>query len=334
MLNRRQFLSTSGLFIGSAGLGITDILAAATKTNKPVYGGWIPNQNATPRFNQLYFKQVGKNLAGTGAGKHALLWKYFERVTKAALVPHRQTVGDCVAQSFGLGIDILDAVQIAHGHGEWTAKSAIEVIYAGGRVEINGGKYTNDGMRGSWAARWCREYGNLLRQPYLNGKYDFTHYSGAKSRLWGHLCDKCTEWGGGVPNELEPLAKKHPIKTTTLVTSWTEARDAIYNGYPVAICSDVGFVNERDRDGFAKAKGTWYHCVLLAGVDDTNRRPGGLLLNSWGPNWIKGATRLDQPAGSFWVDANNLDKMLAQNDSFALSNYTGYPRQHLDYRLY
>ena len=74
--------------------------------------------------------------------------------------------------------------------------------------------------------------------------------------------------------------------------------------------------------------------MLLAGIDDTGRRPGGLFINSWGNDWITGPTRLDQPAGSFWAEADTIDDMLQQGDSFAMSSYVGYPRQNLDYQLY
>jgi hypothetical protein len=135
---------------------------------------------------------------------------------------------------------------------------------------------------------------------------------------------------------LEPIAKEHPVRTTTLVTSWEQARDAIANGYPVAICSDQGFNDERDEQGFLHTiRKPWYHCMLLAGIDTMSRRQGGLLINSWGSNWVDGPTRWEQPAGSFWVESDVIDSMLKKEDSFALSNYKGYPGQNnLDYRLY
>ena len=339
MLNRRTFLGTAGsLIFGSAGRGITDLLQTSNNTQQPIYSGWIPNKQATQRFKQSLsmpmFRQAGRGLAGTGAGQRVLLWKYLERVTGGELVPHDQGIGDCVSHAWGLGIDMLDAIQVAHGHGSWNKKCATEIIYAGARVEIGNGRISGDGLHGVWAARWCRDYGILLRQPYLDGKYDFTQYSASKARKWAHKCQRCTEWGGGVPDELEPIAKRHPVKTTTLVNTWEEARDAIANGYPIALCSDVGFTSSRDRDGFADRRGTWNHSMLLAGIDDTSSRPGGLIINSWGDNWIDGPTRFDQPIGSFWAEADVIESMLRQDDSFALSSYVGYPRQNLDYRLY
>lgn len=340
---RRDFLGTmAGLFAST----VTPVVFGQVfEPNRGVYSGWVPDPKETSKFKRSqrepFFKGAARQLAGSGQGKRALLWKYMEGVTKSPLIPHDQSIGDCVAEGWGLGIDILDCVQIAHGRGSWKGKTATEVIYAGSRIEIGNGKIKGDGSHGSWAGKWCRDYGVLLRQPYLNGKYDFTTYSGAKARKWGHICTKCTAWGGGVPDELEPLCKEHPVKTITLITSWEQARDAIYNGYPVVICSDVGFETTRDKDGFLpkhhlypNIKGKWFHCMLLAGMDDTISRPGGLIINSWGTNWIDGPTRLDQPGGSFWADADIIDLMLKQNDSFALSKYIGYPKQNLDYKLY
>jgi hypothetical protein len=256
------------------------------------------------------------------------LWKFLEDVTGGPVVPHMQGIGDCVGHGWGLGVDVLTAVQQKYHFlpQKWIAKAATEVIYTGSRVNIGGGLLRGDGSYGVWAADWCRQHGSLLRQPYLDGKYDFTNYDAQKARKWAHLCQNCTEWGGGIPDDLLVLADEHPVRTTTLIRSWPEARDAIANGYPVVICSDVGYNYQRDRDGFAARQGTWYHCVL--------RRPGGLILNSWGEDWISGPTRLGQPAGSFWAEAADIDRMLKLGDSFAISNYQGYPRRNVEYRLY
>lgn len=341
-MDRRGFLTAaSGIVIG---LTTPNNLLSQVGDNGNIHGGWVPNRGATVKFKsqeiQPFFSQQAAALAGSGEGKRAFLWKYFEKTSKSELIPHDQaSYGDCVSHSYALGIDILDSVQISHGKGSWRGKVAPEIIYTGGRIEIAKGELAGDGMHGSWAARWCRDYGALLRKPYLNGKYDFSRYSGSKARKWAHICKECTEWGGGVPDELEALCKKHPVRTVTLVKSWEEARDAIYNGYPVSICSDQGFKEtERDKDGFAEPKygrmKKWYHSMILAGFDDSNKRPGGLFINSWGSDWITGPTRFGQPKGSFWADAKVIDSMLKYEDSFAMSNYIGYPRQHLDYKLY
>lgn len=341
-MDRRDFLKVAGgaMLVGS--VEPTSIVSAARRKNAVIYGGWIPNRNAVRAWaatqSKPYFSQRAAHIKGYGEGKRVFLWKYLERVTNTLTQPHDQTIGDCVSQGWGLGIDVLTAVQIhVHKKSEkWVAKAATEPIYAGSRIEVGNGKIRiRDGSHGVWAARFVREWGVLHRLPYFNGKYDFTTYSGTKARRWAHKCKKCTTWGGGVPDELETVARRHPVRTTALVTTWNQACDAVANGYPVIICSNQGFTETRDNQGFATADGTWLHCMLLAGIDTISRRPGGLLINSWGPDWITGPTRYGQPAGSFWAEAETIHDMLQEEDSFAISHYKGYPRQrYLDYQLY
>jgi hypothetical protein len=174
------------------------------------------------------------------------------------------------------------------------------------------------------------KYGTIVRGKY--GSLDLTQYNGQTAQKLGAP-------NAGVPGPLEPQVREHPIKTTSLVRSYSEARDSIANGYPVPVCSTVGFDGQggsqtkRDQDGFARRNGSWPHCMLFAGVDDAFKRPGLLCVNSWGPTWITGPRRHEQPEGSFWVDADICDTMLGEGDSFAISGYLGYPVQDLEYML-
>lgn len=336
-MDRRDFLFTAGSLLGGLSITSKSIFSAGIK-NQPIYSGWIPNKQEVRNWvisrPTPYFFQHSKHIKGTGDNKLVFLWKYLEKAMGCPVEPHNQTTGDCVAHAFALGVDVLTSVQI-HLHKKpekWIAKAAVEPIYAGSRIEVGKGKIRGGGSLGVWGAQWINEWGALLRQKY--GEHDLTTYSGKKSDDWGHLCNKCTLWGGGVPDELEAIAKLHPVQTTALVTTWNQACDAISNGYPVIVCSDQGFESTRDKQGFARPKGTWYHSMLLAGIDTLNPREGGLFCNSWSV-WNKGPKRFNQPEGSFWADADIIHSMLQKQDSFAISNYKGYPRQdHLDYRLY
>ena len=74
--------------------------------------------------------------------------------------------------------------------------------------------------------------------------------------------------------------------------------------------------------------------MFLSAVDDAFKRPGTLCQNSWGPNWISGPKRHNQPDGSFWIDADVLEKrILSQGDSWAYSNFVGYPPQSVSARI-
>lgn len=307
----------------------------AYSQDKPVQSGWIDSQKARERFvakhRYPFLSQLNQEIRGTGKGKKVFLWKLYEKLLGHPLQTHNQTIGDCISHGFGLGIDVLTAVRILmfNKQERWIAKAATEIIYAGSRVEVGGGKVVGDGSTGAWAAEFIRKWGVLLRQPYLNGRYDFTIYSGAKARELGKR-------NVGVPDELEPICKLHPVKTCSLVRSWEECRDAVANGYPVVMCSNIGFRKRRDANGFLRrSRRPWYHAMAIIGIDDEFRRPGALIQNSWGENWVSGPTRHGQPVGSFWCDAKIIDAAMRQGDSIAISGYAGYPRLDVpDYILW
>jgi len=281
-----------------------------------------------PKEVEAYVSSLTRPLAETscydikdsGKGKTVLLHKLVEQVVGHYPV-RRQTIGDCVSHGFAGAVDVLKCVEIAKlGQPEaWVAETASEVIYGFSRVEVGGGRLSGDGSYGAWGSKAVNRYGTLARQKY--GSIDLTRYSGARARQWGAR-------GNGVPDVLEPMSREHLVRSTSLVTTYEAARDAIANGYPIAVCSMQGFLPRRDSDGFARPSGTWAHCMMFCAVDDSHRRPGLLCVNSWGPNWISGPKRHSQPDGSFWVDADVADNMLRRNpDSYLVSQYEGYPRQ-------
>lgn len=287
--------------------------------DKPIIRNkWITDQRY-PFLNDL-----DTDIRGTGKGRVVLLYKFLEEILGHPIAPYSQGIGDCVSMGFARGIDILTAIQIIMRNApqRWRGEAATEIIYAGSRVESGskyGHKFRGDGSLGVLAADFVKNWGVLLRQPYI-GKYDFTTYSGAKARKLGRT---------GVPDALEPLCKLHPVGYTALVNSWEEARDSVANGFPVPLCSNQGFRvgTGRDKDGFLPPGGRWAHCMLLAGIDDKSSRPGGLIINSWG-NFVGGPKRHGQPDGSFWADASVIDRMTKQGDSVAISSYAGYPKNN------
>jgi hypothetical protein len=288
--------------------------------------GWIPPKDRSygvAKQAELIMQDMplltaaGRPIAGTGAGEVVLLHKWLARV--AGYFPVlRQAIGDCVSFGWATGIMTALAADIMHKQQQeqWPgAEIATEWIYGTSRVLVGRGRLGNsDGSIGSWAARAVLDHGTLIRKKY--GSHDLTRYSGRTAKSWGYR---------GLPAEaLEPTADEHPVsQKPALVTSYEQARDAIANGYPVPVCSNYGFQDRRDSQGFARKSGSWAHCMCFIAVDDTSR-PGLLCMNSWGANWISGPKRHEQPEGSFWVDAKVADGMLRQNDSFAIPGYEGF----------
>jgi hypothetical protein len=289
--------------------------------------GWIDDHRKVDQVMGILphpvFGITARPIKDTGKGKIALLYLAVRQVTGGDIC-HLQTIGDCISQGWSLLVDVVKCNQIANGLREkFTGLTATEVIYAGARHEVGQDQVgRGDGAVGAWASLFVSTFGTLVRGRY--GDIDLSTYDGNRARAWGMP-------GVGIPDELEPIIREHPIRTVSMVQSYAEARDAICNGHPVACCSNRGFRPIRDAEGFAMPEGEWGHCTCFIGVDDASGRPGLLDMNSWGPDWIDGPKRHDQPDGSFWVDAEVVDEMFAEQDSFAGSGYNGFPRIDHDF---
>jgi hypothetical protein len=308
----------AALFSGATNRGFTPS-ARQDSDDPPRHFGWVNDPDAVREcLGEMRcgtFRDTEAFAAEWTGPDDVFLWEAARKATGDVLPARDQkAVGSCVAFATASAVEHLMCVQIADGEDEGYRDLAQEVIYGGSRVEIGGGRVRGDGSVGAWAARWVREYGVVARG--VQGKHDLRLYSEARCREYGRR---------GVPGDLEELAKQHPVRGVANVRSWEECRAAVRNGYPVVVCSDQGFAMERDADGFCHARGTWYHAMAVVGVRGATR-PGGFLLNSWGPE-AHGGPRVppDAPACGFWVDAAVLDRMLKQGDSWVFSRVAGFP---------
>jgi hypothetical protein len=236
-----------------------------------------------------------------------------------------QGIGSCVGWGWSYCCDVLAAVEIAiHGEREeWAGRVLEASVYAFSRCEARGVKHAGyqDGSYGAAAAIAVSQHGTL-HYGIDYGDQRFEAYDPQREKTWGNT---------GVPNELEPYAKKRCVKTVTLVRNFDEAALAIQSGYPIAICSGQGFVMTRDDQGFCKTRGSWSHCMAFVGVRFD--RPGLLCVNSWGDSNTGEHYPKNMPEAvkkcSFWVDADVATYMLRGGDSFALSSYDGFPPRKL-----
>ncbi len=280
-------------------------------------GGWIHNPDEVDRqlatLPHPLFAQAAPQLSGSGSDKTTLLYKAFKDANQGSYINYpAQTIGDCVSHGFGHGIDLLEAVQITIGKkNELLKQTATEAIYGMARVDVGGQRGSlADGAVGAWAAKAVSTIGTVSRD--VVGPYD-----GNRAKTWG---------AHGVPSNIETQATQHRVATVSLVSTYEELEDALANGYPVPVCSNQGFTLERDADGFCRPKGAWGHCMLLVGVRSGDR-PGACIFQSWGPDMPTGPLALDQPPNSFWADRDVVASMLALQDSWAISQFQGYPNQ-------
>ena len=288
--------------------------------------GWQENPS---EVNAIVKTLDFKRFSDTPAGRlvfgdepdHVYLWDAVRKVRGDILPPRNQgQVGSCVSFGTASAIEHLLCVQIALGKQRHEYKDLVqEAIYGGSRVEIGGGRIRGDGSVGAWGAEWVRSRGINSRGVY--GSLDLRAYDELR----------CKEWGrNGVPDAIERIAEDSPVKGVTLVKSASEARKALAQGYPIAVCSNQGFTFERDADGFAKARGTWAHCMAIVGYQ-MGSRPGFFVLNSWGGETHRGPRGNGDPSpAGFWAEANTVDRMLGQGDSWAFSDAAGFPLRKVD----
>ena len=283
----------------------------------PVDGGW------SPESDEIYGNIPVPSVA-SGKGKIRLLYRDWELATGYQYIPRQQASPDCVAQATAAGLDFRMAVQsIESVYRVPQFITSAPPIYGFSRVEIAGKPaFAPGGSRVRWAMEATQTYGILFAKNYLYAGYDLTVYDPSKSRQWGSM---------GVPDVLEDIAILTTVSNYYPVSTYEEVRDAIVAGYPVVVGSDVGFAprtlftfgnvkGERDKDGFIAANGRWAHAMCFIGVDDKAMRKGVCCLNSWGSNWVSGPTKLGQPAGSFWIDADTVTRMVSQQDAYAIKH--------------
>ena len=261
------------------------------------------------------FGDANKKIKTSGKGKLSTPYKSVLKFDKHPY-NERQTTGDCVSHGTRNACDVSRAVEIdVHGEREgWIARGATEAIYG---ARGHGGQ----GMSCSRAAEFVSKNGGILLRKNYKGVADFTKYNGNLGAGWG---------GRGLPDPVIDAANDHQIKTVSLVKTIDEARDALANGYGLAVCSNYGFSNKRDKKGVANVSGNWAHCMAWIACDDTGSEPLFLVQNSWG-KWNDGGHPEwgNIPDGSFLIRAEVAAGMLAANGSYAFSNFDGFPVQKL-----
>jgi hypothetical protein len=231
----------------------------------------------------------------------------------------RQEIGSCVGWGWSLSCDTLAACDILlRGERESFGGRVLEAgTYGFSRVEARGQKSNNggDGSYGAAAAKAVTKYGTLHCGQTYDGK-SFEKSSGALERDWGR---------NGVPDDLESFAARHKVGEVTVVQNFNDVAKAISNGFPVAVCSGLGF-NMTLRDGWLRQSGSWAHCQMICGVRFGDR-PGAFVENSWGDCYegtVDQALPVQFQRSGGWVDADVIDRLIAGDDSYALAGYQGF----------
>jgi hypothetical protein len=297
--------------------------------------GWIDDadlaETARRRNRWPLFRDTPAGQAHFGNDQNVALWRSVERVWaaypardgRAYPSENQGEVGCCVGCGTKHAADATAAGEIVIGNRAESWKPlCVEAIYAAGRVDVGRGEIAGDGSLGAWSAEAATRHG-FAPMELIDG-IDLRRFDPGRARQWGRR-------GAGVPEPVKAIMARHKMGAAARVTSWIECKQALAQHYAVFVCSHTGFESRKDRDGFLTPRGTWPHCMAILGYQ-TGEREGGLILNSWGPQAHPGPRGWGHPPeGSFWADAQTIDRMLRQGDSFALSRFEGFPARKIDW---
>lgn len=286
--------------------------------------GWVDKpdhvQQTVAGFAKPFFGDAGKLLVQQEQDKDAFLWKFYEQVHGHEWLPHDQDgTGCCVGEGFSAAVEILQCVEIkVNGESQEAKAISAAATYSLAR-EVGGMLGRGDGSTGADAAKALMTFGAVSCDEAKDDNTTGKEHA-ALAKKWGR---------SGLPEELKPIAAKHKIKTASLVRTPEEVRAALVNGYPVPICSSVGFEPfRRDQDGFCHSGGSWPHCMVIVGYRADKK--AFLVLQSWGKQSPPGPKTLGQPDGSFWITWKDCQRIVRSGESYALSSFDGYAPRDLD----
>jgi hypothetical protein len=283
-------------------------------------------------------------LTRSTSGQKAMLYQICRAVLGKDTPNYPQMIGDCVSFGAKNATEIVTCTEIAgkaivsESPKAFIASEMLKwrpvfppYFYGTGRVYVGGGQMgtNDDGSLGSWMAEAVRRFGALFAdEPGVPA------YSGAVARAWGD------PYPGPDLDKWKKTASAYPVKSTAPISNWDDLVAAVVNGYPCPTASNVGYNMEASNDGFHDQTTSWGHQMCFIGVDETYQNgndPYAIILNNWGDvhGHLKDfETGEDLPIGVLRVRRADAEKHIAAGETYAYSNFVGFPEQKLDKALF
>ncbi|MFH0982012.1 MAG: hypothetical protein V2A79_10775 [Planctomycetota bacterium] len=306
--------------------------------------GWIDNQEWVQRVVAELPMPLISGAAEPGTSddwkmRDVLLWEAELKVLGEQLAAHFQYAGTCCGHGWTRLAE--DCIIWAIGSGQamaWPGQLSVAVNYAGSRVEIGGGKLRGDGSVGAWVAKWVSKFGVLPKKKFGIVNLDVSGQAEDDLAVrWGRS-------GVGVPDELEPEAKLHPVETVSLADDIDTALGLLANGYAGAMCSNLAFQTVRNSEGICEfnPRDRWPHCMEVRGVCRVKSGEYVVAIQqSWGNNptgpnkvTLYSGREIVLPEGVFFIRLDPFAKAIGAKDTFMASGVKGFPRRPIDWLLF
>jgi hypothetical protein len=312
----------------------------AEQLSPPGPMGWSPDcvqdqaewTDQQARF-QIISKGTGEPVSQDNEHANVRLWKLTQLNVAQPPPNGPQLIGDCTSWSGSHAVEGTEGAELAAlGQGKWQ-RIFPPWLYGAGRQWVWKqnvvGPLPDEGCSVGAIARAAQQYGVLSWDDAKAAGYE---YSAQLARDWGR---------NGPPAKLKELAAAHKIGSPSPMRSADDVRDAICNGYGVAVGSDfttgdLNSANGRDAykivDGRIVAeniaprlgiKQRWHHALCIDGYDGTGSQPYFHIQNSWYPT-SHPAPIDDSPVCGFWVVRATVAYMVSQGDGFAFPDFEGF----------
>ena len=196
--------------------------------------------------------------ADSGKGKLSLPYLFAQKQWPKVWPSPPQRTGSCVSKAGKNSAIVLIGVEAGLALPDPVTGRIEGFPVVSPRAEANGVVasepiygYRGHGGQGASCGRLQRymttDGGILLRQNYPEAGIDLEEEDDMLGASWGNR---------GTPEKLNIIGKDHQIRTATECENHEVCRDFIANGYPIWACSDLGWSEQRDENGYSKRSGS------------------------------------------------------------------------------
>ncbi len=266
--------------------------------------------------------------------KKVTLWDFSKQANAGNHFPvFRQITGSCVGNGGGQAVWYLSAVEVVRLKDPEQVLLPFYLLPYGRSRHYGGLRGRGEGSFGSAFAKAITVDGIVpfdaqgLPQPDMRDGI-----------TWGRNVE--LEWSDGarISDEWLTKSRRHLVKSAAQVRSADAVAQALRNYYPVTIASDWGGMMSPPTRGTPAVRlntrvTTWHHQMCVIGWWE-HPQLGELfyVLNSWGPR-AHGQPSSDEPAGGFWINKQDMDYIAKQGESFAFSQFNGFPAQRFSWLI-
>ena len=305
-----------------------------------INAGWLAPEDRTPA--QFALDEAIKSsipqleIIGIQADvEKMVLWDFSKKVNDNKHFPtFYQQTGSCVGNGGGQAIWYLSAMDNSRLGRNISPKTPFYLLPYGRSRYYSGFRGQGSGSWGSAFAKAVKEDGILA---YDTKNLPAINLEGGLN--WGKSTELVWSDGGRIGEDWLKLSRQFPVQSTSICKSTNDVWNALANGYPCTIASSWGGQMRPSTQGgsapvLLNRKVTrWDHQMCIIGIwkHPTLGRIF-LILNSWGPD-AHGVPPDGSPPGSFWVLEDDIDFIVKQNDTFAFSQFVGFPSQRPDHWL-